>query len=420
MSECCANYDGDRSLWNLVNERIEDMSTSIKALYERVDGTSIQHHEEPPLDKDAIESSEHALEEDCSETEEQEAGSVTDNEKDIEDVTETEEETLTEDDGSVTERELEDGDRGTSDFNIDNSDVNSDGDTSTTEELLRKGSRERSSRRGTWQATFNAMREKDAADDRAIEAHMQEQRDSSQKLYRDWQNLVGRRVRTLFDGSTYGLWYTGEVVSVNQFNGQHRIKYSDGERRWHCLEKEIQNGSIKWLNEEEAEAASSVEVAEEWAVVAEELSPPKLAEPQSQLQSPQPIPEPPYEPSHYSSRMRKPSADVPLQSEPQDHSLNAEHGEHIWIWSSLDGQHFPATVELITGERMLASLAKTLLTDHSCSQRWATTTFPLPSAGWSTTSLVVHNSPSPLTVNRTRLYFTPRACLHRHRTLQLV
>ncbi len=46
------------------------------------------------------------------------------------------------------------------------------------------------------------------------------------------RRLVGRHIRVQWGG---GRWYAGVVDGFDARNGQHRVRYTDGELRWYRL-----------------------------------------------------------------------------------------------------------------------------------------------------------------------------------------
>ncbi len=65
--------------------------------------------------------------------------------------------------------------------------------------------------------------------------------------------MVGRALSLYWTADD--AWYTGTVIAYNPDNGQHHIRYNDGELEWVLLGRE----QVRW-----GDAANGMERSEEW------------------------------------------------------------------------------------------------------------------------------------------------------------
>ena len=54
--------------------------------------------------------------------------------------------------------------------------------------------------------------------------------------------LVGKKCQVLWNDNE---WYTGRIVDYSMVNGQHLIKYDDGDQKWHDLAHEKAFGQLR-------------------------------------------------------------------------------------------------------------------------------------------------------------------------------
>ena len=55
--------------------------------------------------------------------------------------------------------------------------------------------------------------------------------------------VVGRRIALYWMGEEQ--WFEGEISDFNIDNGQHRVRYDDGDHMWYCLSREKSLGWCK-------------------------------------------------------------------------------------------------------------------------------------------------------------------------------